>query len=64
MKGMGEDRSKQTQWSSFLRKSKLTADSLPLIIARLHGFLHPALFPKAENSAMRWNPVAGWQPSI
>lgn len=60
----GEDRSKQTQWASFLRKSRIAADPLPVIIGRLHGFLHPVLFSKAENFAMRWNPAAGWLPSI
>lgn len=57
----GEDRSKQTQWASFLRKSRLAADPLPVIIGRLHGFLHPVLFSNGENSAMKWSPAAGWQ---
>lgn len=56
----GEERSKQTQWSAFLRKSRLTADPLPVIIGRLHGFLHPVLFSNGENSAMKWSPAAGW----
>ncbi len=56
----GEDRSKQTQWVSFLRKSRLTADPLPVIIGRLHGFLHPVLFSDGGKSAMKWSPAAGW----
>lgn len=56
-----EDRGKLTQWSAFLRKNQLTADPLPVIIGRLHGFLHPVLFPNADNSSMNWSPAAGWQ---
>jgi hypothetical protein len=55
-----EDTGKLSQWSAFLRKNQLTADPLPVIIARLHGFLHPVLFSNGENSAMKWSPVAGW----
>jgi hypothetical protein len=59
----GEDPGKQTQWSSFLRKSRLTADPLPVTIARLHGFLHPVLFPIGEMATTRWSPALGWHPA-
>lgn len=52
---------KQTQWSSFLRKSRLKAEPLPVIIKRLHDFLMPALFPPADASTIKWKPDAGWR---
>jgi hypothetical protein len=55
-----EDKGKLTQWSAFLRKNQLTADALPVIIKRLHGFLHPVLFPSSESSGMKWKPDVGW----
>lgn len=51
---------KQTQWNAFLRKSRLKAEPLPVIIKRLHDFLLPALFPPADAGAMKWKPDAGW----
>lgn len=58
----GDSRDKQTQWSAFLRKGRLTADPLPLIIQRLHGFLQPVLGDPAGQPAMKWSLASGWRP--
>jgi hypothetical protein len=55
-----EDKGKLTQWSAFLRKNQLSADPLPVIIARLHDFLQPVLFASADAAAMKWQLAAGW----
>ena len=54
------DVSKAAQWQAFLRKNRLTANSLPEVIARLRVFLGPVLLPSFGTSIMKWAPVPGW----
>ena len=56
-----DSKDKQTQWSAFLRKGRLTADPLPLIIRRLHDFLQPVFVDEAGQPAMKWSFASGWQ---
>ncbi|MFN0077046.1 MAG: nucleotidyl transferase AbiEii/AbiGii toxin family protein [Prosthecobacter sp.] len=53
------DKTKITQWKAFLRKNRLEADELPVVITRLHDFLMPILLPLAAASKT-WKPERGW----
>lgn len=55
------DPSKITQWSAFLRKNLLEADSLEVVIERLGAFLGPVLGD--EESGMLWSPSIKWEPT-
>ena len=53
------DPSKLTQWSAFLRKNDLKADSLGAVIQRLAEFLGPVLGD--EKDAKHWTPSNHWK---
>jgi hypothetical protein len=53
------DPGKLTQWSAFLRKNDLKADSLGAVVERLAEFLGPVLGDKEEAS--HWTPFKKWE---
>ena len=53
------DPGKLTQWSAFLRKNDLKADSLGAVIQRLAEFLGPVLGD--EKDAKHWTPSDHWK---
>ena len=53
------DAGKITQWKAFLRKNRLEADALPLVITRLNDFLMPVL-SRHEAGGLIWRPAEGW----
>lgn len=53
------DAGKITQWKAFLRKNRLEADTLPVVISRLKGFLTPVLLPTVAHR-LHWRPGNGW----
>jgi len=55
------DPMKQTQWAAFLRKSRLDADSLEVVIQRLETFLAPFYGSQKPELTMRWVPGRGWK---
>jgi hypothetical protein len=64
---LGMDAAKRAQWSSFLRKSRLTAEAAPLlgdVVAELRVFLLPPLGAARAGEALRqrWIPGGPWQP--
>ncbi|HTE55868.1 MAG TPA: nucleotidyl transferase AbiEii/AbiGii toxin family protein [Kofleriaceae bacterium] len=61
------DAAKRAQWSSFLKKSRLTAEAAPRlgdVIAELRVFLLPPLTAARAGEALgqRWVPGGPWQP--
>jgi hypothetical protein len=54
----GSDSDKLTQWSAFLRKNNLEADSLGAVVARLAEFLGPVL--GKEEAVLHWRPGKKW----
>lgn len=57
----GDHAGKRAQWTAFLRKNRLTADPLPIVVGRLESFLRPVLIPSVEGMGMAWEPGAGWR---
>ena len=53
------DPGKLSQWSAFLRKNDLKADSLGAVIQRLAEFLGPVLGD--EKDAKHWTPSDHWK---
>jgi hypothetical protein len=53
------DPGKLTQWSAFLRKNDLKADSLGAVVERLAEFLGPVLGD--EEEASHWTPSKKWE---
>jgi hypothetical protein len=53
------DAGKITQWKAFLRKNRLEADALPVVITRLNDFLMPVL-SRHEAGGLIWRPAEGW----
>jgi hypothetical protein len=60
-----EDQAKQSQWSAFLKRSQLAAQSATLeeVAAVLRDFLLPPALAVAEGKSfdVRWIPTTGWQ---
>jgi hypothetical protein len=57
------DRTKQAQWSAFVRKARLdSAKTLVETIGELAGFILPAALASAEGKPfkMQWTPDGGW----
>ena len=54
------DSGKVTQWNAFLRKNKIDAHELSVVIKRLHAFLSPVLFSESDSEQMVWKASAGW----
>lgn len=52
------DQGKLTQWSAFLRKNDLQAESLAAVVELLAEFLGPVL--SNEEAMMHWSPVKKW----
>ena len=52
------DPSKLTQWSAFLRKNDLQADSLAAVVERLAEFMGPIL--GNEEAMLHWSPGKKW----
>ena len=57
--GFGDDEAKQLQWRAFVRKSRLSAGTLPETVRLLHTLLWPATQVAASDS----NATARWQAS-
>ncbi|MCA1634377.1 MAG: nucleotidyl transferase AbiEii/AbiGii toxin family protein [Acidobacteria bacterium] len=60
-----EDRTKQSQWDAFLKRSQLAAQSTTLdeVAAVLRDFLLPPASAVVERKSFdaRWTPTTGWQ---
>jgi hypothetical protein len=60
-----EDRTKQSQWGAFLKRSQLVAQSATLdeVVAVLRNFLLPPASALIEGKSfdVRWTPTMGWQ---
>ena len=60
-----EDRTKQSQWGAFLKRSQLAAQSTTLdkVAAVLRDFLLAPASAVAEGKSFeaRWTPTTGWQ---
>ena len=59
------DRSKQMQWSAFLRKGRLTAEpNLAKVAVALQEFLMPPTVALSSSRPfeMKWTPANGWRP--
>jgi predicted nucleotidyltransferase component of viral defense system len=60
-----EDRTKQSQWGAFLKRSQLAAQATTLdeVAAVLRDFLLPPASVVVEGKSFdaRWTPTAGWQ---
>jgi predicted nucleotidyltransferase component of viral defense system len=60
-----EDRTKQSQWDAFLKRSQLAAQSTTLddVAAVLRNFLFPPSLAVVEGRSFDacWTPTAGWQ---
>lgn len=56
------DPAKQSQWAAFLRKGRLSAKSLPDVMAQIESFLHlPLSSAQSEQSASAtWPPGGPW----
>ena len=57
----GKEATKQTQWTAFLGKNKLTGPSRQFadVIVLLRQFIWPVAH--ANKTATQWHPAAGWQ---
>lgn len=58
------DTGKQSQWSAFLRKSRLEVRSLDQVIGRLREFLLPVILDSPPHTAKTWNPETGWTGTL
>jgi len=58
----GKEVSKQTQWTGFLGKNKLTGPSRQFadVVVLLRQFIGPVA--RADKTATQWHPAIGWQP--
>jgi len=52
---------KQTQWSAFLRKSKLEPHDFAQTIQQISRFLVPVLLENVHHK--HWHPAEGWRDS-
>lgn len=58
----GTDAAKQLQWNAFLRKTRLVAPALSVVVAALGDFMLPVLEGIRRSGAFdaHWRPGGGW----